>query len=599
MMGVGLSAKRRRCVETSALAREFGVDGALEARDYTAALERLMPAIYDGPPPRQARARALRDAILGDLREAMRIATHPPKNRMTFGTSGWRGLLYDDFTIRNVACVTQGLVDTLLDPGTHAAVGVASVDDLRARGGVLSHDTRIMGPEFVEIASRVLLAHGIPVIDLGMATTPETSAALCETRAAFSINFTPSHNPFAYHGYKFNPADGGPATPELTRPVAARANEILRANLAYRALGDAEWEAARRDPSRYRREDPIALYRQSLAARLPWLDLPRLVERINASDIEIFVDVGFGAARGKYERLLEGVSRGKLHVFNDAEDYLFGGKSREPSVENFRDLQVRMGESGARLVVGFMNDGDGDRFVGGGRAAVLVMNKFGPIVVRYLVREQGLSGDVTRSVMTSHMADAARACYLPTGRLHETAVGFQYLKPFIAVSVNSWEESDGMSPQGWSRDKDGLLAALILTAMVLHYDRPAEAILAETEAELGTFYFERRKVSGRLLGAPLRRALEGRFQRYRPGDEVSIDGRAFGVAQVVTLDGTKVVLGEGWWFGVRPSGTEPVVRPYVETSAPPGASDAARAEARAWNAKIMAWLTRELEALLS
>jgi phosphomannomutase len=578
----------------SALARELGVAALLEQRAYTAALEALIPVLYDPADPRRAPAAALRDAVFAELREAMRTATHPPRNRMRFGTSGWRGLLYDDFTVRNVACVTQGVVDTLLDPRTHAALGVGSAGELRERGAVLAHDTRVMGPEFAETAARVLLAHGIRVIHLGMATTPEVSTAIHETRAAFSINFTPSHNPFAYHGYKLNPADGGPATRELTEPIAERANEILDRGLGYRALDDAAWAEARRDPARYRLEDPIALYTRSLAARLPWLDLPALVARINAADIQLFADAGFGATRGKYPRLLAGLAPGKLTVLNDGEDWLFGGKSREPSVENFRELQARMQAAPSRLVVGFMNDGDGDRFVGGGREAVLVMNRLGPLVVRYLTSAHGLTGDVTRSVMTSHMADAARARYLPGGVLHETAVGFQHLKAFVPVSVNSWEESDGMSPKGWSRDKDGLVAALILTAMVLHADRGAEPLLAEAEAELGRYFFERQKVSGTLQGAALARALAERFGRLRPGEPLRIDGRAFGVAAVSQLDGTKVVLDTGWWFGVRASGTEPVVRPYVETFAPPGAGPRPEAEALDWHRRIMAWLRDEI-----
>jgi phosphomannomutase len=113
-----------------------------------------------------------------------------------------------------------------------------------------------------------------------------------------------------------------------------------------------------------------------------------------------------------------------------------------------------MKDSRARLVVGFMNDGDGDRFVGGGREVVLLMNKYGPLVVRFLSQERGVRGDVTRSVMTSHMAEAAVARYLPGGLLHETAVGFQHMKEFIAQSVNSWR-SDGcpqsvVARQGWS-----------------------------------------------------------------------------------------------------------------------------------------------------
>jgi phosphomannomutase len=587
-------------VETGgeALARELGVADLLARHAYAEALARLVPALYGSAGPRRAEAEALRDAIFADLRAAMRTATHPPRTRMRFGTSGWRGLLYDDFTVRNVACVTQGLIETLLDARHHAALGVGSADELRERGCVLAHDTRLMGPEFVETAGRVLAARGVRLIDLGLATTPEVSTAIHETRAAFSINFTPSHNPFAYHGYKFNPADGGPATSVLTGPIAARANEILERGPEPRLIDGDAWAAVRRDPARYRREDPVALYRRSLASRLPWLDLEALIARINATDVALFADAGFGATRGKYEQLLAGIAPGKLHVVNDAEDYLLGGKSREPSVENFRELQARMRASRARLCVGFMNDGDGDRFVGGGQEAVLVMNKLGPLVVRFLAREKGLRGDVTRSVMTSHMADAARARYLPAGALHETAVGFQFLKEFVATSVNSWEESDGMSPLGWSRDKDGLIAALILTAMVLHYDRPVEALLAELEGELGCFYFERRKVASRLAGDALVGALGERFGRVRTGEPLAIAGQAFRVASVATLDGWKVVLDNGGWFGVRASGTEPVVRPYVETAAPPGATESARAEAAAWQGRILGWLEADIAAVV-
>jgi phosphomannomutase len=444
----------------------------------------------------------------------------------------------------------------------------------------------------------VLLAHGVRLYDIGMATTPEVSTAIYELDAACSINFTPSHNPFTYHGYKFNPADGGPATKELTGPVAARANEILDKVLPCKMISEEELAAARRDPARYETKDPIALYRQSLEKRLPWLSLKKLTEKINAADIAIFVDNGFGATRTKYEQLLAGVDPAKLRVINNGEDYLFGGKSREPSVENFRLLQEQMKASKARLVVGFMNDGDGDRFVGGGREAVLVMNKFGPLVVRYLSRELAVKGDVTRSVMTSHMADAARATYQPQGKLNETAVGFQFMKAFIPGSVNSWEESDGMSPKGWSRDKDGLAAALLLTAMVLHYDKPAEEILADAEAELGYFYFERQKVSGKKQGDALSQALSGRFGQLRPGEALSIGGRDFKIDRVITLDGTKVVLDNGYWFGVRASGTEPVVRPYVETFAKAGADERARAEAKGWQEKIMTWLKAEISQLV-
>jgi phosphomannomutase len=557
-------------------------------------LDALIPALYGSDEIARPDAGRRRDELIAELCRFMWASKAPPETPMKFGTSGWRGLLGSDFTIDNVACVTQGLVDVVLDPAHHAALGVSGADDVRQRGCVLAHDTRLMGPEFVETAARILLAHDIRVMVLGMATTPEVSAAIAETHAAFSINFTPSHNPFQYHGYKFNPADGGPATKELTGPVSARANALLLGSRTVRALDGPAFERTRSDRSRYTELDPIALYRQALARRLPFFDLNRLVSRINASDIDLFVDNGFGATRGKYELLLSGVSPGRLHVVNGDEDYLFGGKSREPSVENFRGLQEAMKSSRARLCVGFMNDGDGDRFVGGGREAVLVMNKYGPLVVRYLSQEHGVQGDVTRSVMTSHMAEAALSRYLPGGMLHETSVGFQYMKEFIPSSVNSWEESDGMSPKGWSRDKDGLLAALLLVDMVLHYDKTPEQILAEAETELGTYVFERRKIAAKRQGDALQAALSARFGGLAAGETLPIGGGARRIARVLTVDGIKVVFDDGAWFGVRASGTEPVCRPYVEVAAPPGATKSEIGEARRDQAAIMDWLCTEL-----
>jgi phosphomannomutase len=198
--------------------------------------------------------------------------------------------------------------------------------------------------------------------------------------------------------------------------------------------------------------------------------------------------------------------------------------------------------------------------------------------------------------MTSHMAEAALARYLPGGKLHETAVGFQYMKEFIAPSVNSWEESDGMSPQGWSRDKDGLLAALLLVDMVLQYDKPPEEILAQAEAELGTFVFERRKVAGQKQGDALQRALAARFGGLRAGDTVDISGKSRKIARVIGLDGYKMVFEDGAWFGVRASGTEPVCRPYVEVAAPAGAPKEQIEAARRDQASIMEWLSAEIAA---
>src|SRR5512138_1141520 len=132
-----------------------------------AELEGLFPLLYGANEADRKRGALRRDELFGDLARFMATSDAPPETTMKFGTSGWRGLLASDFTIPNVACVTQALVDTLQNPAHHRALGVTDVDNLRRRGCVLAHDTRIMGPEFTDTAASILLAHDIRALVIG------------------------------------------------------------------------------------------------------------------------------------------------------------------------------------------------------------------------------------------------------------------------------------------------------------------------------------------------------------------------------------------------------------------------------------------------
>jgi phosphomannomutase len=125
-------------------------------------------------------------------------------------------------------------------------------------------------------------------------------------------------------------------------------------------------------------------------------------------------------------------------------------------------------------------------------------------------------------------------------------------------------------------------------------DKTPEAILTQAEAELGTHFFERRKIAGAKQGDELAAALAARFGTIGKGDTLTMGGRARRVARVVTLDGFKVVFDDGAWFGVRASGTEPVCRPYVEVIAPPGAPAAQIDACKRDHAAIMDWLSAEI-----
>src|SRR5437879_7724965 len=136
--------------------------------------------------------------------------------QIKFGTSGWRAIVADEFTHRNVRRAVTGI-----------ARYVAGKNPNGARI-IVGRDPRYMGETFVAIAADILAAHGItPLVIDEAAPTPAISFEITRLKADGAINFTASHNPPEYNGIKFNSADGAPALPEVTKAIEA---EVLTAD---------------------------------------------------------------------------------------------------------------------------------------------------------------------------------------------------------------------------------------------------------------------------------------------------------------------------------------------------------------------------------
>src|SRR5512147_1791699 len=150
--------------------------------------------------------------------------------KIKFGTSGWRGVIADDFTYARVRAVTQAIADHL------------SAQGLKDKGVVVGYDTRFMSERFALEAARVLAAAGIhSYLSNRDVPTPVVAYEIIRRKAAGGINFTASHNPPDYNGLKFSPAWGGPALPETTKDIEARANGLLEKNsIAVMAPGEAK-----------------------------------------------------------------------------------------------------------------------------------------------------------------------------------------------------------------------------------------------------------------------------------------------------------------------------------------------------------------------
>ncbi|RME68668.1 MAG: phosphomannomutase, partial [Nitrospirae bacterium] len=111
---------------------------------------------------------------------------------VTFGTSGWRGIIGSDFTLRNVKVVTQAIVNILKseDPSLRKALGTEDFEEVKRRGIIVGRDNRFMGDEFSKAVMSLLTREGIKVFYAGQTTTPEISASIEMLNAACSINIT-------------------------------------------------------------------------------------------------------------------------------------------------------------------------------------------------------------------------------------------------------------------------------------------------------------------------------------------------------------------------------------------------------------------------
>ena len=449
-----------------------------------------------------------------------------------FGTSGWRDIIAENFTFANVRLVTRAIAEYLVAEGRPGS------------GVVVGYDTRFLSEAFAADAAAVLAAHGVRVFLCDRdVPTPVVAYEVVRRGAAAGLNVTASHNPPEYNGLKLSDSSGGPAQPAVTDRIETQVRELAR-----------EPEAP--CPTLQEMEtkglvvciDPRPAY---LARLRELVDF----KAIAAAHLKVAVDLFFGTARGYLDQALREAGC-DVHLLHDSRNPAFGGHAPDPSEENLQDLAMAVRFGGCDL--GLATDGDADRYgILDKDGSFIEPNYILALLLRHLIKTRGWRGGVARSVATSHLVDAvARHLGVP---LYETKVGFKYLGQLITQEkvVLSGEESAGLSIQGHVPEKDGVLATLLVTEMVAMADgKSVRGLLEALYAEVGTVIHARR------LNFRLSPQQQERLATRLKSLPAQVAGLR--VVQVGTLEGTKLLLEDGSWLLLRPSGTEPVVRLYMD-----------------------------------
>jgi phosphoglucomutase len=447
-----------------------------------------------------------------------------------FGTSGWRGIIGEDFTFDRVRVASQGIVNYLKKSGQ------------KGSGVVVGYDTRFLSEKFASEAAKILAFNGIQAYLCNRdVPTPCVSFEIIRRRAMGGINFTASHNPPEYNGLKFSTANGAPALPEVTEAIEREIHALQNTNERVDVYERTELIET---------IDPKDRYLTGLREKID-------AEVIGKSGLRIAIDSLYGTSRDylDYFLLEAGVEVKIIHNYRDP---YFGGYSPECNEKNLGELRQTVTKE--KFDLGLGTDGDADRFgIIDERGRFVSANLILALVALYLKRHRNIPGGLARSVATTHLIDAiARKLDVP---LYETPVGFKYIGGLILADkiALGGEESAGLSMYGHLPEKDGVLACLLVAEMVARTGKRVNELVDEVYQEFGYFYSKRTDMR---LTPQLKESLQSKLAN--PPAELE----GLKVREVNTTDGVKLIFNDSTWLMFRLSGTEPVARMYAEACTP-------------------------------
>jgi phosphoglucomutase len=447
-----------------------------------------------------------------------------------FGTSGWRGIIGEDFTFENVRVATQGIANYL------------KKTKQRGSGVVVAYDTRFLSEKFAAEAARILAFNDIHAfLCTRDVPTPCVSYETVRRKAMGAINFTASHNPPEYNGLKFSTSNGAPALPEVTRQIEEEIHAVQSKGDRLDVYEKTELIET---------IDPKDRYLGELRNKID-------IDVIRQSGLRIAIDSLFGTSRDylDYFLLEAGVEVKIIHNYRDP---YFGGFSPECNEKNLSELRKVVGEE--KFDLGLATDGDADRFgIIDDRNRFVSPNIIISLVALYLKRYRNIPGGLARSVATTHLMDAiARKLDVP---LYETPVGFKYIGELILADkiALGGEESAGMSMYRHLPEKDGILACLLVAEMVGRTGKNLNELVGAMYQEFGFFYSKR-------VDLKLTPSLKESLATKLANPPASLDGLK--VREVNTIDGVKLIFDDSTWLLFRLSGTEPVARVYAEACSP-------------------------------
>ncbi|MGA2967200.1 MAG: phosphoglucomutase/phosphomannomutase family protein [Terriglobales bacterium] len=462
-----------------------------------------------------------------------------------FGTDGWRGLIADDFTFDNVRRVAGAIAGYVLE------------HEDPTRGVIVGYDTRFLSDRAARAVAEVIAGAGIPVLLADDSVpTPTVSYNVKKLGAAGGVMVTSSHNPWNWNGVKFKAKFGGSATPEIMKSIeggldAETMPPDSSPTLAHKTRKDGA-------PARIEVVDLKPAYVEAITE---FADLD-LIRRAN---FKFAIDSMYGSGRGVLAKIFDAHGIRYVAIRQEANP-LFPDINPEPILPHIALLQETVVKE--KCHAGLATDGDADRIGAVAEDGSFVdSHKCMSVLLHWLLVRKKWPGDVVRAFNTTGMMDRIAAKY---GRkLYECNIGFKYIADLMMEHeiLIGGEESGGIGYGRFLPERDGILNSLLLANVMAEEKKPLGQLVADLQREFGAHYYGRRDlhISDEVKSGAIRRAADPQTTKLG----------AYSILRKEDRDGVKFYLvapkdgnGADAWVLFRASGTEPMLRCYVEAATP-------------------------------
>lgn len=447
-------------------------------------------------------------------------------DKIKFGTDGWRAVIGDTYTVRNVARVAIATSEWVKKQSNEPTI-------------VIGHDCRFNGKLFMETAIKVYLHHGIKVYFAeGFVSTPMVSMGTKQYNANIGVVLTASHNPPSYGGYKLKSNFGGPLLPDKIQEV-----EDLIPDTIDEQIFSTDLEKAV-DEKRLIKIDLESTYIDAVKANFD-------IDAIKKSGLRLAFDAMYGSGQNVLKPLFPDMDY--LHCENNPG---FMGQAPEPIAKNLKELEAFI-KSDGNIDAALATDGDADRIGLYGKDGEFIdSHHIILLLIHYMVKYKGMTGKVVTAFSCS--PKIAKMCE-HYGLEHQTVkIGFKHIAGIMIDEdvLLGGEESGGIATKGHIPERDGIWMGMIIWEFMAKSGKSLDSLINEVYEIVGAFKFERSDLH---ISEDLKQKIitncENNF--YTSFGDYSVE-------KVETIDGFKLYLPNDSWVMIRPSGTEPVLRVYAE-----------------------------------